>query len=75
MHGLHATTSKVENSAQGLSCRLKFVHAAAKYSSPIFRTLHGSMHVRDDSAPCFVMAVSCACKMFMILATNGKNVQ
>ncbi len=26
MHGLHAGTSRVENSAQGLSCQLKFVH-------------------------------------------------
>jgi len=24
---MHAATSKVENSAQGLSCKLKFVHA------------------------------------------------
>ncbi len=27
MHGMHAATSKVENSAQGSSCKLKFVHA------------------------------------------------
>ncbi len=27
MHGTHAATSKVESSAQGLSCQLKFVHA------------------------------------------------
>ncbi len=27
MHdGLHAATSKVENSAHGLSCQLKFIH-------------------------------------------------
>ncbi len=26
MHGIHAATSKVENSAQGSSCKLKFVH-------------------------------------------------
>ena len=26
MHGLYAATSKVENSAQGSSCKLKFVH-------------------------------------------------
>ncbi len=26
MHGLHAATSKVVNSAQGSSCKLKFVH-------------------------------------------------
>jgi hypothetical protein len=26
MHAMHAATSKVENSAQGLSCQLKFVH-------------------------------------------------
>ncbi len=26
MHGTHAATSKVENSGQGLSCQLKFVH-------------------------------------------------
>ncbi len=26
MHGMHAATSKVENSAQGSSCKLKFVH-------------------------------------------------
>jgi hypothetical protein len=25
-HGIHAATSKVENSAQGSSCKLKFVH-------------------------------------------------
>ncbi len=29
MHGIHAATSKVENSAQGSSCQLKFVHVAA----------------------------------------------
>jgi hypothetical protein len=27
VHGLHAATSKVENLAQGSSCKLKFVHA------------------------------------------------
>jgi hypothetical protein len=27
VHGTHAATSKVENSAQGSSCQLKFVHA------------------------------------------------
>jgi hypothetical protein len=26
VHGLHAATSKVVNSAQGSSCKLKFVH-------------------------------------------------
>ncbi len=26
MHGMHAATSKVENSTQGSSCKLKFVH-------------------------------------------------
>ncbi len=26
MHGTHAATSKVENSAQGSSCKLMFVH-------------------------------------------------
>ncbi len=30
MHGMHAAaTSKVENSAQGSSCKLKFVHGEA----------------------------------------------
>jgi hypothetical protein len=29
VHGLHAAASKVVNSAQGLSCKLKFVHALA----------------------------------------------
>jgi hypothetical protein len=27
VHGIYAATSKVENSAQGSSCKLKFVHA------------------------------------------------
>jgi hypothetical protein len=31
VHGLHAATSKVENSAQGSSCQLKFVHADTDY--------------------------------------------
>jgi hypothetical protein len=26
VHGMHAATSKVENSAQGSSCKLKYVH-------------------------------------------------
>ncbi len=29
---MDAATSKVENSAQGSSCQLKFVHAQAKYN-------------------------------------------
>ncbi len=29
MHGMHTATSKVENSAQGSSCKLKFVHGLA----------------------------------------------
>jgi hypothetical protein len=29
MHGMHTAISKVENSAQVLSCYLKFVHAVA----------------------------------------------
>ncbi len=28
MHGIHAATSKVENLAQGSSCKLKFVHGS-----------------------------------------------
>ncbi len=31
MHGIHAATSKVENSAQGSSCKLKFVHGPCHY--------------------------------------------
>jgi hypothetical protein len=31
----HAATSKVENSAQGLSCKLKFAHAMA-YQEHVF---------------------------------------
>ena len=30
MYGRHAATSKVENSAQGSSCQLKFVHDSVK---------------------------------------------
>ncbi len=30
MHSMHAATSKVENSAQGSSCKLKFVHGESK---------------------------------------------
>jgi hypothetical protein len=30
--GMHAATSKVENSAQGSSCKLKFVHALTFFS-------------------------------------------
>jgi hypothetical protein len=29
VHDMHAATSKVENSAQGSSCKLKFVHGLA----------------------------------------------
>jgi hypothetical protein len=29
VHGMHAATSKFENSAEGSSCKLKFVHGAA----------------------------------------------
>jgi hypothetical protein len=34
---MHAATSKVENSAQGLSCKLKFVHGLADihYNGPM----------------------------------------
>ncbi len=29
VHGMHEDTSKIENSAQGSSCQLKFVHDKA----------------------------------------------
>jgi hypothetical protein len=32
VHGLHAATSKVVNSAQGSSCKLKFVHGSPSKS-------------------------------------------
>jgi len=32
VHGMHAATSKVENSAKGLSCQLKFAHVLTCYS-------------------------------------------
>ncbi len=34
MHGMHAATSKVVNSAQGSSCKLKFVHGQYLLVSP-----------------------------------------
>jgi hypothetical protein len=44
VHGLHATTSKVVNSAQGLSCKLKFVHGVSetnlKLKVPCSKCMH-----------------------------------
>jgi hypothetical protein len=34
---MHAATSKVESSAQGLSCQLKFLHAPG-YAKPVRKT-------------------------------------
>jgi hypothetical protein len=39
VHGLHAATSKVENSAQGSSCKLKFVHGLE-----MFKILEGCLN-------------------------------
>ncbi len=41
MHGIHAATSKVENSAQGSSCKLKFVHGKsyAQHTGRVFYAL------------------------------------
>jgi hypothetical protein len=35
VHGMHAATSKVENSAQGSSCKLKFVHVQSFHSKAL----------------------------------------
>jgi hypothetical protein len=40
---MHAATSKVENSAQGLSCQLKFVHDPLLKSAINQVTLHSVM--------------------------------
>ncbi len=36
MHSINAATSKVENSAQGLSCKLKFVHTEEYFQNKNF---------------------------------------
>jgi hypothetical protein len=36
VHGLHAATSKVVNSAQGSSCKLKFVHGTTFGGNSLF---------------------------------------
>ncbi len=41
MHGLHAGTSRVENSAQGSSCQLKFVHGII-----YFKVINGLPHTK-----------------------------
>jgi hypothetical protein len=38
VHGLHAATSKVVNSAQGSSCKLKFVHGRPHYDGVSMNT-------------------------------------
>ncbi len=47
MHGIHAATSKVENSAQGSSCKLKFVHVVSnnshKHASLFFDVINDSV--------------------------------
>ncbi len=51
---MHATTSKVENSAQGSSCKLKFVHASDNFDG------NGDLIVKGILAfySCFYVAKS-----------------
>ncbi len=45
---MHAATSKVENSAQGLSCKLKFVHGCIKKMS--YEKVDGVVDEKVDEA-------------------------
>jgi hypothetical protein len=45
---MHAATSKVENSAQGLSCKLKFVHGCIKKKS--YKKVDGVVDEKVDEA-------------------------
>jgi hypothetical protein len=46
---MHAATSKVEKSAQGLSCKLKFVHALAYFFQSINAKEEKVLKVRSKS--------------------------
>ncbi len=54
MHGLHAATSKVENSAQVLSCQLKFVHGSTNleeggvHVDPVAADVDGHGQLEED---------------------------
>ncbi len=48
MHGLHAATSNVVNSAQGSSCKLKFVHVVV-YNVGVNKLVRLSLsHINPD---------------------------
>ena len=49
MHGIHAATSKVENSAQGSSCKLKFVHANIKQVKKRVHVCMDNAHVAEGA--------------------------
>ncbi len=49
MHGIHAATSKVEKSAQGSSCKLKFVHAHIKQVKKCVHVCKDNAHVAEGA--------------------------
>ncbi len=49
MHGIHAATSRVEDSAQGLSWQLRFDHAVT-YKLLEACTLHRNVHMMNSTS-------------------------
>jgi hypothetical protein len=49
VHGIHAATYKVENSAQGSSCKLKFVHAHIKQVKKRVHVCKDNAHVAEGA--------------------------
>jgi hypothetical protein len=58
VHGMHAATSKVENLAQGSSCKLKFVHGeslifASKAQNPTLELIRLDKLSKDKRTSLF----------------------
>ncbi len=64
MHGMHAATSKVENSTQGSSCKLKFVNSSINYDQETL-TESGRISTIDllIKICCFVKKDKCSFSM------------
>jgi hypothetical protein len=66
VHGMHSANSKVGNSAQGSSCKLKFVHG------PVKRTLTIIKHTRTLSIPHSVSQSACVIIILIVQSFNDK---
>jgi hypothetical protein len=63
----HEATSKVENSAQGSSCKLKFVHGGSVLGTDVATSSSSTISPKADQLWCLKLWRNCPCLLVQVM--------